>query len=128
MQEYIPIDGIPGYVSGSQKLIFGKDSSLLKEGRVCSAQTLSGTGALRVIFDFIKQELPSTVLVPSPTWANHQNIIKRAGLEVQNYPYYDPSTKKVNIDGLLKCLDNAKEGNIVLLHACAHNPTGVDPT
>ena len=80
MQEYIPIDGIPGYVSGSQKLIFGKDSPLLKEGRVCSAQTISGTGALRLGFDFIKQEFPSTIYVPSPTWANHQNIIKRCNL------------------------------------------------
>lgn len=70
-------------MKGSQNLIFGKDSTVLKEGRVCSAQSISGTGALRIGFEFIKQELPATVLIPSPTWANHQNIISRSGLKFE---------------------------------------------
>ena len=116
-------------MSGSQKLIFGKDSSLLKEGRVASAQALSGTGALRLGFELIRQSIPpANVLLPNPTWTNHENIIKRSGLTFQYYPYYDPATKKVKLDDLLKYLQNTQEGNVVVLHVCAHNPTGVDPT
>ena len=112
-------------------MIFGKDSSLLKDGRVCSAQSLSGTGALRLGFEFIRQELHShkvKILIPSPTWANHQNIIQRSNLQIEQYPYYDPKTKKVRINDLIAFLENTQENNVVLLHACAHNPTGVDPT
>ena len=68
------------------------------------------------------------MLLPNPTWTNHENIIKRSGLTFQYYPYYDPATKKVKLDDLLKYLQNTQEGNVVLLHVCAHNPTGVDPT
>ena len=82
----------------------------MKDGRVCSLQTLSGTGALRIGFDFIKQELPSTVHVSDPTWANHHNIINRAGLEFKKYPYYDPVTKKVRINDYLEHLRKADEG------------------
>ncbi len=80
MKEYIPIDGIPGFVTGSQKLIFGKDSPSLKDGKVVSVQSLSGTGALRVGFEFIKQEIPAKIVLPNPTWTNHENIIRRSGL------------------------------------------------
>lgn len=66
--------------------------------------------------------------MPNPTWSNHENIIKRSGLSYSYYPYYDPVTKRVKINNLLEFLNNAQQGNIVLLHACAHNPTGVDPT
>lgn len=101
---------------------------MLSEGRVASAQALSGTGALRIGFDFIKQEIPATILLPSPTWANHESVIKKSGLSFEYYPYYDPQTKKVKIDELLGYLEKTQEGNVVLLHACAHNPTGVDLT
>lgn len=72
--------------------------------------------------------MPSQVFLPNPTWSNHENIIKRSGLNFSYYPYYDPVTKRVKINDLLEFLNKAQEGNIVLLHACAHNPTGVDPT
>lgn len=68
------------------------------------------------------------MFLPNPTWSNHENIIKRSGLNFSYYPYYDPATKKVKINDLLDFLNKAQEANIVLLHACAHNPTGVDPT
>lgn len=68
------------------------------------------------------------MFLPNPTWSNHENIIKRSGLNFSYYPYYDPATKRVKIRDLLDFLNKAQEGNIVLLHACAHNPTGVDPT
>ena len=89
-------------------MIFGKDSSLIKEGRIITAQCLSGTGSLRIGFELIKQEIPAQVLLPNPTWSNHENIIKRSGLNYKYYPYYDPVTKKVKINNLLEFL-NASE-------------------
>lgn len=94
-------------MTGSQKLIFGKDSPLLKEGRVASAQSLSGTGALRVGFELINQECPAKVLIPRPTWTNHENIIKRSGLTFEYYPYYDPVTKKVKLQELIAFFEKA---------------------
>jgi aspartate/tyrosine/aromatic aminotransferase len=95
---------------------------------VASAQSISGTGALRIGFELISQECPAKVLIPAPTWTNHESIAKRAGLAFEYYPYYDPVTKKVKLQDLLAFFDKAQAGTIVLLHACAHNPTGVDPT
>ena len=109
-------------------MIFGKDSFLIKEGRIITAQCLSGTGSLRIGFELIKQEIPAHVFLPNPTWSNHENIIKRSGLNYKYYPYYDPVTKKVKINNLLEFLNASESGSIFLLHACAHNPTGVDPT
>ena len=68
------------------------------------------------------------MFLPNPTWSNHENVIKRSGLNYSYYPYYDPVTKRVKINDLLDFLNKAQEGNIVVLHACAHNPTGVDPS
>lgn len=68
------------------------------------------------------------MLIPNPTWSNHESVVLRSGLNYVYYPYYDPVTKRVKIDSLLEFLQNSQEGSIVLLHACAHNPTGVDPT
>ena len=89
---------------------------------------MSGTGSLRVGFEFLNQEVPSLVWVSNPTWANHHNIINRSGLQFKQYPYYDPVTRRAQIDNYLKCLNEAQSGNIILMHAAAHNPTGVDPT
>jgi aspartate/tyrosine/aromatic aminotransferase len=89
---------------------------------------LSGTGALRVGFEFLNEWAPSKVLISNPTWANHQAVIRRSGLSFVEYPYYDPVTKKALIGKFLDTLNQAQEGNIVLLHVCAHNPTGVDPS
>lgn len=91
-------------------------------------QALSGTGSLRVGFEFLHQEIPNKVLVSNPTWANHHNIIIRSGLKFEEYPYFDTKTKSFKAKEFLEYLNKAQEGNIVLLHACAHNPTGVDPT
>jgi len=76
----------------------------------------------------LKKFRPADVYVSNPTWGNHNAIIKDSGLNVIQYPYFDPKTKGLNFDGMMKTLSEAKEGSIVLLHACAHNPTGVDPT
>ena len=95
---------------------------------MATTQTLSGTGALYIGFDFLKHHLPRFVYIPDPTWLNHKNIIEDCGLKWIEYPYFNSKTLGSNIPGMIKFLSNAIAGSVVLLHACAHNPTGVDPT
>jgi aspartate aminotransferase len=95
---------------------------------VATCQTLSGTGALSLGFDFLSEYLPRFVYISNPTWLNHKNIIEHVGLKWIEYPYYDEKTRGFNFEAMTKFLENAVSGSIVLLHACAHNPTGVDPT
>lgn len=91
-------------------------------------QTLSGTGALRIIADFLVKFKPSALYVSSPTWGNHKAVFAAAGLPVRDYRYFDKKTKGLDINGMIEDLQNATPGSMVLLHTCAHNPTGVDPT
>lgn len=93
-----------------------------------TSQAISGTGALRVAFEFLAKFLPGDVYVSNPTWGNHNDIIKVAGLNVKPYPYYNPKTRGLNFSGLFTAISLAKPGSIILLHACAHNPTGIDLT
>lgn len=126
---YLPIEGIAAYNKGAQALLLGNDSTLAAEGRVLTTQTLGGTGALKVGADFLKQLLPqSKVMISDPSWENHRALFERAGFKVENYPYYDASTRGLNFDGMLAALKAAPEQTIVVLHAGCHNPTGVDPT
>ncbi|GAB4816612.1 hypothetical protein N2152v2_003658 [Parachlorella kessleri] len=129
-KEYLPITGIAEFCRLSAELAFGKDSAALREGRSVTVQGLSGTGSLRVGFEFLSRFYPASkvVLVPNPSWANHKAICERSGLQVQLYRYYKPETRGLDYEGLLADLEAAPEGAILLLHACAHNPTGVDPT
>jgi len=126
--EYLPIDGYKPFVESAQKLAFGADCPALKEGRICSSQVLSGTGGLRVGFEFLRLHYPSPVYVPKPTWGNHNDIIKSSGLPLRTYPYWNPKTRGLDFDGMTNTLSSAPKGSIILLHPCAHNPTGVDPT
>ncbi|KAM7275368.1 hypothetical protein ACFE04_017234 [Oxalis oulophora] len=116
-KEYLPIIGIADFNKFSAKLILGADSPAIQENRVTTVQCLSGTGSLR-----------RSIYIPVPTWGNHPKIFTLAGLSVKTYRYYDPATRGLDIQGLLEDLGAAPSGAIVLLHACAHNPTGVDPT
>lgn len=128
-KEYLPIDGLADLKPLTQALLFGADSGALKEGRIASCQSISGTGALRVAGDFIKHFTPKCkfAYLSKPTWTNHHNIFgPGAGLEIREYPYWDPVTKRVNYDGMIKALEEAPLNSAVVLHACAHNPTGVD--
>lgn len=101
----------------------------MKEGRIVTAQTLSGTGSLRVAAEFLANFYPNkTILVCQPTWGNHNKIFPKGGLAIKPYRYYDARTKGLDIEGMLADLGRAERGAVVLLHACAHNPTGVDPT
>lgn len=129
-KEYLPITGLAKFDALAAKLAYGQDSLPLNEGRIATTQTISGTGALRVGGEFLARHYPGAkaIYVPTPTWGNHIPIFKNAGLEVKHYAYYDKSTVALDFDGLIRDLQGAPNKSIILLHACAHNPTGVDPT
>ncbi|PPS08592.1 hypothetical protein GOBAR_AA12072 [Gossypium barbadense] len=129
VKEYLPIVGIAEFNKLSAQLIFGADSPAIRENRVTTVQCLSGTGSLRVGAEFLARHYhQKTIYIPQPTWGNHPKVFTLAGLSVKTYRYYDPTTRGLNFQGLLEDLGSAPSGSIVLLHACAHNPTGVDPT
>ncbi|KAL9151395.1 hypothetical protein ABFS82_11G049100 [Erythranthe guttata] len=129
VKEYLPITGLADFNKLSAKLILGANSPAIQENRVTTVQCLSGTGSLRVGGEFLaKHYHEKTIYIPLPTWGNHPKIFTLAGLSVKTYRYYDPNTRGLDFSGLLEDLGNAPSGAIVLLHACAHNPTGVDPT
>ncbi|KAK8595593.1 hypothetical protein V6N13_000301 [Hibiscus sabdariffa] len=129
VKEYLPILGLAEFNKLSAKLILGDDSPAIQENRVATAQCLSGTGSLRVGAEFLaKHHNERTIYIPQPSWGNHLKVFTMAGLSVKTYGYYDPTTRGLNFQGLLEDLGAAPAGAIVLLHACAHNPTGVDPT
>jgi aromatic-amino-acid transaminase len=124
---YLPIDGIAAYDQAVQKLLFGNDSPLLAAGRVITTQAVGGTGALKIGADFLKQLLPNAVVaISDPSWENHRALFETAGFPVQNYRYYDAATHDVNRTGMLEDLNALPNGSIIVLHACCHNPTGVD--
>lgn len=126
---YLPIEGIAGYNKGAQALLLGADSPLAAAGRVLTAQALGGTGALKIGADFLRQLLPqSTAYISDPSWENHRALFERAGFPVETYPYYDAATHGLNFDAMLAGLKALPAQSLVILHACCHNPTGVDPT
>ncbi len=124
---YLSIDGLPDYRNVVRSLIFG-DS--LTEDRVAISQTPGGTGALRVAADFIATQLsPIRIWIPSPTWANHPAIFAAAGLPSDTYRYLSSDRTSFDLEGMISDLSKkTSPGDAVLLHACCHNPTGVDPT
>ena len=126
---YLPIDGIAAYDQAVQKLLFGAESPLLAAGRVITTQAVGGTGALKIGADFLKQLQPGAVVaISDPSWENHRALFETAGFPVQNYRYYDAASHDVNRAGMLEDLNALPVGSIVVLHACCHNPTGVDLT
>jgi len=128
-RSYLPIEGHAAFRDKMEELVFGKDSSARKDGRVVSAQTIAGSGALRLGADLLAFSNPqATIYLSDPSWANHQAIFERAGLKVAFYPYFDPATKRLDFTGMLNSLEQITEGSVVLLHACCHNPSGVDPS
>ncbi|KAL4400178.1 aspartate transaminase Aat1 [Malassezia pachydermatis] len=129
-KEYLPITGLAEFDKLAAKLAYGENSAPLKENRIAMTQSISGTGALRIAGEFLARHYAysKTVYLPTPTWGNHIPIFKDSGLEVKQYAYYDKNTVGLDFEGMLRDLREAPEQSIVLLHACAHNPTGVDPT
>jgi aromatic-amino-acid transaminase len=124
---YQPIEGLAAYNQAVQTLLFGKESSLLAECRVVTAEALGGTGALKVGADYLKRLLPdATVYISDPSWENHRALFESAGFPVDVYPYYDATTRGVNFDAMKATLKALPAGSIILLHACCHNPTWAD--
>ncbi|KAJ8659836.1 hypothetical protein O0I10_004429 [Lichtheimia ornata] len=129
-KEYAGITGVPSFIEAAGRLAYGDDSALLNDKRVAITQSISGTGALRIGAAFLDSFYPHAkkVYVPNPTWGNHLPIFKHSGLEIEKYTYFDKNTNGLNINGMLEDIKAAPKNSVILLHACAHNPTGVDPT
>jgi len=125
-KEYLPIDGHAGFNLCSKKLTFGEKCENLNN--IVTVQAISGTGALRVGGEFLRKFVPSVIHVPSPTWATHHQIFGNSGLKVAEYTYYCPKGRNFNMKGMVEYLNAQPINSIILLHASAHNPTGVDPT
>lgn len=126
---YLPINGQAGFIRHAGSLLFGAENEMLATKRIASVQTPGGTGALRLAGEFVRRILGKrTVWVSNPTWANHKGIFTAADLDLQTYPYYNPETHSLNMEGLVTVLEGIPENDVVLFHACCHNPTGIDPT
>ena len=126
---YLPIDGIAAYDKATQALVFGPDSDIIKNNRAVTVQALGGTGALKVGADFLKRVSPTAaVYISNPSWENHRALFESAGFVVHDYAYYNAESRSLNFDGFLAAIKGMPAGSIVVLHACCHNPTGVDPT
>jgi aspartate/tyrosine/aromatic aminotransferase len=128
-KNYLSIEGLPDYGQHVRKLLFGDAHEIVTSGRAVTAQTPGGTGSLRVAADFLKKQSPhAKVWLSKPTWANHPAIFQAAGFAVEQYPYIDAAGKSLDFAATLEGLRQVSPGDIVLLHACCHNPTGIDPT
>jgi aromatic-amino-acid transaminase len=126
---YLPITGDAAYGTAVQKMLFGQSSALIGSGKAATAHTPGGTGALRVAGDFFHVNFSKSALwLSNPTWANHNAIFAAAGVETKQYNYYDAAKKTLDFDALLASVHEIPEGDIILLHGCCHNPTGVDPS
>lgn len=126
---YLPIDGIAAYDQATQALVFGRDSEIVKSGRAVTVQAVGGTGALKIGADFLKRVSPnSAVYISNPSWENHRGLFTVAGFEVRDYAYYDAATRSLDFAGFLAAVIAMPAGSVIVLHACCHNPTGVDPT
>ena len=126
---YLPIEGAANFRSEVQKLLFGADHEALASGRVATLQSVGSSGGLKVGADFIARWLPgSGVWVSDPSWENHRSMFEGAGLAVASYPYYDAATGGLDFAAMCSTLAGLPKKSVVLLHACCHNPTGVDLT
>ena len=126
---YLPIEGAANFRQAVQQLLFGAGHEVLASGRVATIQSVGSSGGLKVGADFIKRWFPrSEVWVSDPTWDNHRSMFEGAGIGVHSYPYYGGADGGVRFDAMMDTLKTLPSGSVVLLHACCHNPTGVDLT
>jgi aromatic-amino-acid transaminase len=126
-RNYLPIDGLQTYDRAVQELLFGRDSAVLRDQRVVTVQTLGGTGGLKVGADFLRRLGASAELwISDPSRENHQALFDYAGYKVRAYPYYDAGTHGLKFDAMIDALTKLPAGSVAVLHACCHNPTGVD--
>jgi aspartate aminotransferase, cytoplasmic len=128
-KEYLDISGLKMFCDKSVRLILGDEFVSTNAARIASCQSISGTGAVRLGAEFLGKFWPVKVVLSSnPTWGNHRAIFNACGIEYKEYRYWDNKTLGIDEAGFLEDLTNAPDGSIILLHACAHNPTGMDPT
>jgi aspartate aminotransferase, mitochondrial len=127
-KEYLPIEGDGDFLKQAMQFAYGNE--IVQQYSIAAVQSLSGTGACRIGGHFLKHFTPpsTTIYIPVPTWGNHWNIFKEAGLPTQPYRYYNAANNQLDFSGFLEDVQQAPPGSIILLHACAHNPTGCDPT
>jgi aromatic-amino-acid transaminase len=119
---YLPIDGLQAYDRAVQQLVFGREAK-----NIVTVQAIGGTGGLKIGADFLRQVAPQAqVWISDPSWENHRQLFEAAGFAIKAYPYYEPRTRGLDFAGMKKALDALPAGTIVVLHACCHNPTGVD--
>jgi aromatic-amino-acid transaminase len=124
---YLPIDGLAVYDRAVQELLLGEGSPLIAEGRVITAQALGGTGGLKIGADLLKRFFPNaTVYISTPSWENHRALFEAAGFAVDTYRYYDAQSHGLDFDGMMEDLRDLPSQSIAVLHACCHNPSGVD--
>ncbi|MEC5161918.1 MULTISPECIES: amino acid aminotransferase [unclassified Janthinobacterium] len=127
IRPYLPMEGAPSYRKQVQRLLFGADAPALAEQRVATAQTVGGSGALKVGADFLAAYFKQAeVWICDPTWDNHRAIFAGAGFTVHSYPYYSAAIQHVDFTAMQAALNAVPAGDIVVLHACCHNPTGAD--
>jgi aromatic-amino-acid transaminase len=124
---YLPIDGLPSYDKAASALVFGADSPAVREGRVVAVQALGGTGGLRLGADLLRRFTPAQRLwISDPSWENHRALFEGAGFTVEAYPYIRDRGHALDFGGMIECLSGLPAGDVVVLHACCHNPTGLD--
>ncbi|OXU19532.1 hypothetical protein TSAR_004215 [Trichomalopsis sarcophagae] len=128
-KEYSPISGSPEFCKHTINLALGDDNQVVPNGLNSTVQGISGTGSLCIGANFLSHFFPGRkeIYLPTPSWGNHTPLFKLAGLTVKQYKYYDPKTCGLDFQGVLDDISKIPEKSIILLHACAHNPTGVDP-
>jgi aspartate/tyrosine/aromatic aminotransferase len=128
-KSYLPIPGSPAYAAAVQKLMFGHQHEAVVSGRVATSHTPGGTCALRVAADLIHQNLPkATIWMTQPTWPNHPQIFAAAGVPTKTAPYFDAKSNGLAWGAFFNAVNQIPAGDVLLLHACCHNPTGIDPT
>lgn len=128
-KNYLSIEGLADYGKLVRELLFGTGHEILSSNRAVTAQVPGGTGGLRVAADFLGSKFPGKkVWLSQPTWPNHPNIFKAAGLAVDTYPYIDAAGQGLDFEKMIAAIEKMSPGDVICLHACCHNPTGVDPT
>lgn len=127
--EYLPITGLPALTKGAAQVLFGEELVNEHSDRIVTVQSISGTGALHIAAKFLSKFFSSKkIYLSDPTWANHKAIFEAQGLTTTTYPYWNAATKSLRFQEFLHAIETAPEGSVFVLHACAHNPTGLDPT
>lgn len=127
-KEYLPIEGDNEFLKYSLRLLLGSDSPLLNSNLIFTAQTIGGTGALRVAGEFLAKLVTKMIFISQPTWPNHKLVFERAGMNIGSYPYFNAKDYSIDFSGMCEAIRNMPAGSVVLFHGCCHNPTGLDPS